>query len=191
MTDDVTDNAMDKAMGKTRFAVSRRTFVAGAAALPLLAGGAFPFAARASGGQVLLYDPSLSAGRRFAEHAGRLKGKAIALEGDRIRFMRSLLVGEPAALYGVTRHSDQLLVNEVAREAGYRAIALIQHRSDGGISPQCQPGAAAIATVAGIAGSRWPEAFAELAIGGVERCGTASGQGAVEPAMSWVLTRRS
>jgi len=170
--------------------VSRRTFVAGAVALPLLASGSIPFAARASGGQVLLYDPALAAGRRFAAHAGHLSGEAIALEGDRIRFMRSLLAAQPRALYGVTRHSDQLLVGDAAREAGYRAIALIQHRADGGIVPQCQPDAAAIGTVAGIAGSRWPEAFAELAIGGVERCGAGTGPGAAEPAMSWVLTRR-
>lgn len=174
-------------------AISRRTFVmgaAGAAALPLLAGPGLSVPARAAAGTVLLHDPSLAAGRRFAAHAARLDGRAIVLEGDRVRFMRALLTGQPAALYGVTRHSDQLLLGEVAREAGYRAIALIQHRADGGITPDCQPGAAAIATVAGIAGSRWPEAFAELAIGGVERCGAKKGRGAVEPAMSWVLTKR-
>ncbi|GLT02421.1 hypothetical protein GCM10007897_38300 [Sphingobium jiangsuense] len=133
-------------------AISRRTFVmgaAGAAALPLLAGAGLSVPARATAGTVLLHDPSLAAGRRFAAHAARLEGRAIALEGDRIRFMRALLTGQPAALYGVTRHSDQLLLGEVAREAGYRAIALIQHRADGGITPDCQPGAAAIATVAG------------------------------------------
>lgn len=170
--------------------VSRRTFVAGAMALPLLVGGSIPFAARAAGGPVLLYDPSLAPGRRFAAHAHRLRAEATALEGDRIRFMRALLAARPAALYGVTRHSDQLLVGEVAREAGYRAIALIQHRADGGMVPQCRPGAAAIATVAGVAGSRWPEAFAELAIGGIERCDATAGKGPAEPAMSWVLTRR-
>lgn len=170
--------------------VSRRSFVAGAMALPLLAGAGIPFAARAAGGSVLLYDPALAPGRRFAAHAQRLRGQALALEGDRVRFMRALLAERPAALYGVTRHSDQLLVGDIAREAGYRAIALIQHRADGGIAPQCQPGAAAIATVAGVAGSRWPEAFAELAIGGIERCGGAVGKGPAEPAMSWVLTRR-
>ena len=104
-------------------AISRRTFVAGAAVVPLLASAGVSFSARAATGSVLLHDPSLAAGRRFAAHAARLDGQAIALEGDRIRFMRALLAGQPSALYGVTRHSDQLLLGEVARSARWRASA--------------------------------------------------------------------
>lgn len=171
-------------------AISRRTFVTAATALPFLPTASHAFTADAQGGTLLLHDPSLEAGKRFAAQAGRLGGQATALAGDRIRFMRALLASRPEAVYGVSRYSDMLLASEVAREAGYMPVALIQHRQDGTITPQCQPSALAIATVAGLAGSRWPETFAELALGGVQRCSAETGQGMPEPAMSWALARR-
>ncbi|MPT48585.1 MAG: hypothetical protein E2598_09240 [Sphingobium sp.] len=172
---------------------SRRTLLAGAVAVPLLAigGAALMQQAQAStGGTLLLYDEDLNAGRRFAAQAQILRGQPMALNGDRIRFMRDMLRQEPSAIYGVSRYSDQLMVSDIAREAGYRPLALIQHRADGGVVPQCQPAAQAIATVASVAGGRWPEAFAELALGGTEQCSTGDNRGAIEAAMSWVLVRR-
>jgi hypothetical protein len=65
---------------------------------------------------VLLHDPSLEAGRRFAEAYG---GEALPIEGDRIVFARAVFERHPAYVVGVSRPADALLIEEVAREAGY------------------------------------------------------------------------
>jgi hypothetical protein len=65
---------------------------------------------------VLLHDPSLEAGRRFAEAYG---GEAWSIEGDRIRFARAVFARRPAYVVGVSRPADALLIEDVAREAGY------------------------------------------------------------------------
>ena len=102
---------------------TRRAVVAGALALPM--------AARASGftlgartGAVLLHDPALEAGRRFAE-AGRSAGATIlAIDGDRIRFARQVFATQPAYVAGLSRQADVVLIEDVAREFGYRREAL-------------------------------------------------------------------
>ena len=94
---------------------TRRSILAGALAVPAVAG--LPLAASARAGKaVLLHDPSLAAGRRFAEAHG---GAALPIEGDRIRFARAVFEGRPAFVVGVSRPADALLIEEVAREAGY------------------------------------------------------------------------
>lgn len=98
---------------------TRRAVVLGALALPA--------AARASGfmlgarrGAVLLHDPALEQGRRFAE-AGRSAGaKVLAIEGDRIRFAREVFAARPAYVAGISRQADFVLLEDVAREFGYR-----------------------------------------------------------------------
>jgi hypothetical protein len=94
---------------------TRRGVIAGALAVPAVAG--VPHAAAARGGNaVMLHDPSLAAGRRFAEAYG---GEALAIEGDRIRFARAVFEQRPAFVVGVSRPADALLIEDVAREAGY------------------------------------------------------------------------
>jgi hypothetical protein len=94
---------------------TRRGVLAGALAVPAVAG--LPRAASAQVGKaMLLHDPSLVAGRRFAEACG---GEALAIEGDRIRFARAVFEQRPAFVVGVSRPADALLIEEVAREAGY------------------------------------------------------------------------
>ena len=94
---------------------TRRGVLAGALAVPAMAG--LPRVAVARAGKaVLLHDPSLAAGRRFAEAYG---GEAIAIEGDRIRFARGVFEQRPAFVVGISRPADALLIEEVAREAGY------------------------------------------------------------------------
>ena len=94
---------------------TRRGVLAGALAVPAVAG--LPRVASANGGDtVLLHDPSLEAGRRFAEAFG---GEALPIEGDRIRFARAVFERRPAFVVGVSRPADALLIEEVAREAGY------------------------------------------------------------------------
>ena len=94
---------------------TRRGVLAGAAALPAAAG--LTGTASARGGTALLvHDPSLAAGRRFAEAYG---GEALPIEGDRIRFARAVFARRPAFVVGISRPADGLLIEDVAREAGY------------------------------------------------------------------------
>ena len=96
---------------------TRRGVLAGAAALPAAAG--LTSTASARGGTALLvHDPSLAAGRRFAEAYG---GEALPIEGDRIRFARAVFARRPAFVVGISRPADGLLIEDVAREAGYVA----------------------------------------------------------------------
>ena len=102
---------------------SRRAVVAAALAAPV--------AARAVGVKftpqseaVLLHDPQLAAGRRFAE-AGRAAGaEVLPIEGDRIRFAREVFAANPAYVQGVSRQADAVLIEDVGREFGYRREVL-------------------------------------------------------------------
>lgn len=94
---------------------TRRRVLAGALAVPAVAGMPGTASARA-GRAVLLHDPSLAAGRRFAAAYG---GEAVPIEGDRIRFARAVFAKRPAFVVGVSRPADALLIEDVAREAGY------------------------------------------------------------------------
>lgn len=101
---------------------SRRDALKGALAVPAVAGLPQGRWGR-SESAVLLHDPALEAGRRFAE-AGRSKGsEVLAIDGDRIRFARAVFERRPALVVGVSRPADALLIEDVAREAGYRAVA--------------------------------------------------------------------
>jgi hypothetical protein len=94
---------------------TRRGVLAGAAAASAVVG--VPRAASAKAGRaVLLHDPSLEAGRRFADAYG---GEALPIEGDRIVFARAVFEERPAFVVGVSRPADALLIEDVAREAGY------------------------------------------------------------------------
>jgi hypothetical protein len=102
---------------------SRRAVVAAALAAPVAARavGVKPPAKSAA---VLLHDPQLAAGRRFAE-AGRAAGaKVLPIEGDRIRFARAVFAANPAWVQGVSRQADAVLIEDVGREFGYRREAL-------------------------------------------------------------------
>jgi len=95
----------------------------------LAAGLALPAAAslaksprRKPSGTVLLHDPALEAGRRFAS-AGKVRGEQVlAIEGDRIRFARALFERAPALVVGVSRAADAVLIEDVGREAGYTPV---------------------------------------------------------------------
>ena len=96
---------------------TRREAMLAALAVPATAGMPKLAAAR-TGGAVLLHDPSLEAGRRFAKAHG---GEALPIEGDRVRFARAVFAGRPAFVVGVSRPADAMLIEDVAREAGYVA----------------------------------------------------------------------
>jgi hypothetical protein len=94
---------------------TRRKVLGGALAVPAVAGLARVASAK-SGEAVLLHDASLEAGRRFAEAYG---GEALPIAGDRIVFARAVFAKQPAFVVGVSRPADALLIEDVAREAGY------------------------------------------------------------------------
>jgi hypothetical protein len=94
---------------------TRRHVLGGALAVPAVAGLpriAMPRRADA----VLVHDPLIEAGRRFAEAYG---GEVLAIEGDRIRFARAVFERGPKFVVGVSRPVDALLIEDVGREAGY------------------------------------------------------------------------
>jgi hypothetical protein len=98
---------------------TRREALKGALAVPAAA--AVPAAGWARGGNaVLVHDPTLVASRRLAAVHD---GEVLAIAGDRIRFARALFARRPSLVIGVTRSADALLIEEVAREAGYAPVS--------------------------------------------------------------------
>jgi hypothetical protein len=165
--------------------LSRRGFLASAAvASAALAGGR----AEAATVPLLLHDPELMAGRRFAARAHYLGGQVVALEGDRVRQMQALLATSPVAIFAVTRRSDELLIGEIAAEAGYRRMALVRHEKER-MTANCGSDGAAVARLAHLSGAAWPEAFAELALDKAGHCAVAPDSKMVS-ALSWVMIRR-
>jgi hypothetical protein len=141
---------------------SRRGILVGALAVPTLAGLASWRWKHGSGG-VLLHDPSLAAGRRFAAASDAAGRPSRAIEGDRIRFTRALVDRRPALLAGVSLQADAVLVGDVAREAGYLAAFELQGADRSCTALACAPGWEALARLATGAGPGWAEALAAWA----------------------------
>src|SRR5690606_18186083 len=98
---------------------TRRGMLAGGLAAAAGAGGRGGWPWPRAEGALLLHDPALGAGRRLASaHAG----EALAIEGDRIRFARAVFARRPSLVLGVSRPADALLIEDVAREAGYAPV---------------------------------------------------------------------
>lgn len=174
-------------------AIGRRAFIAGATMAPLIPACAGLAMAQApvSGG-IALFDGTLDAGRRFATRTALLGGRAISLEGDRVRLIGRLLAARPASLYGLTRFSDSLLIGDIAGEAGYRLLAMIRHGRDGALVTQCLAGDLAIARIASACGGAcWPEAFAELALGQSHHMLSRTPRDPDHAAFSWILQKQS
>ena len=107
---------------------TRRGALAGALVLPAAASLARS-PQRKPSGTVLLHDPSLEAGRRFAE---AYTGEALPIEGDRIRFARAVFERTPALVVGVSRSADAVLIEDVGREAGYVRVRVPASLADTG-----------------------------------------------------------
>jgi hypothetical protein len=141
---------------------SRRAMLAGALAVPTISGLA-AWRWRHGEARVLLHDPALKAGQRFAEE-GAVQGLvSTPIEGDRIRFAREVFAGRPALVAGVSRPADLLLIADVAAEAGYVLAAQLEGRGRQCSGAQCAPGWSALARLGRAAGSGWVEALAAYA----------------------------
>lgn len=112
------------------------------------------------GSRVLLHDPSLEAGRRFAQASHRLGLVSRPIEGDRIRFMRDILATRPAIIAGISRYADLLLIADVAAEAGYSLGAEFEGRGSTCEATQCLPGWNTLGRITFAAGHAWVEALA-------------------------------
>lgn len=142
--------------------VSRRGAIAGALAVPTVAGLAH-WRWRHGERSLLLHDPALAAGRRFA--AAGLAGGAqvIGIEGDRVRLAMAAVQRRPALIAGISRHADALMIADVAREAGYSPVAVFHGQGTRCALHDCRPGWAALGRMASAAGGAWVEALAEYA----------------------------
>lgn len=142
---------------------TRRSILAGALAVPTIAGLA-SWRWRHGERSLLVHDPALEAGRRFAAAGQTRGGEVLAIEGDRIRFARSALERQPALIAGVSRHADALLIEDVAREAGYRRVAVLRGNAGRCEGHDCEAGWGSLGSMARGAGSGWVEALAEYGV---------------------------
>jgi hypothetical protein len=173
--------------------LTRRGALAGALAVPTVAGLAH-WRWRNGERSVLLHDPALEAGRRFAKAGTARGGEVRAIEGDRIRFARDLLAANPALIAGVSRHADFILVEDVAREAGYRPVTTLYGRASQCAGHECLPGWQSVGRMAQAAGEGWIEALADYAAKPGEAAGRALGSAVPQRAdaglvLGWVLAR--
>lgn len=100
---------------------TRREALSGVLAVPAIAG--LPkWRWRHGEASLLLYDPALEAGRRLAATGEAPRSEALEIAGDRIRFARQAFARRPALVVGISRPADALLIEDVAREAGYRPV---------------------------------------------------------------------
>lgn len=100
--------------------LTRRTLLAGAAAIPAVVGMDRLAAVTPGAGNVMLYDPSLPDARHRALAGAGMGDELVEITGDRIRFARDVISRRPTQVSGLSRQADALLIEEVAGEAGYR-----------------------------------------------------------------------
>ena len=172
---------------------TRRAALMGALAVPTVAGLAH-WRWKHGERSVLLHDPALAAGRRFAEAGTAHGGEVRAIEGDRIRFAREVLDSRPALIAGVSRHADFILIEDAAREAGYRPAATIYGRARTCAGHECQPGWQSLGRMASAAGEGWVEALADYAARPGQAMSNAlslaAGRSDTGLVLGWVLARR-
>jgi hypothetical protein len=109
--------------------------------------------------RVLVHDPALDAGQRFAGAGGGSR----AIEGDRIRFAREVFGARPGLVAGVSRQADFVLIADVAAEMGYVLAAEFEGRGQICSGSKCLPGWNALSRVASAAGQGWAEALGSWA----------------------------
>lgn len=173
---------------------TRRGALMGALAVPTVAGLAH-WRWKHGEASVLLHDSALAAGRRFAEAGQARRADVRAIEGDRIRFAREVVAGKPALIAGVSRHADFIMIEDAAREAGYRPAATIYGRGERCAGHECQPGWQALGRMTSAAGGGWVEALADYAArpgetAGRVFAGSLPGGGDAGLVLGWVLAPR-
>jgi len=143
--------------------ISRRLFLSTSSAAFLCGGPAA--AANTSSHGVMVYDPALVGGTRFADRVRQNMKHAQPIEGDRIRFSQSVLSTRPDFIAGVSRGSDYLLITDAARDQGFKEVTRIQHRSDNSVDISSQKTLGDIRWRVMLAKNNWPEHFADFLCG--------------------------
>ncbi len=182
--------------------VSRRHILgggvlAGALAVPTVAGlsGWQWRQATAHPGQpLLLYDPSLDAGQRFARAGEAAGGAPQVLQGDPIRLMQAVLPQRPSLIAAISRHADAVLAVDAAQEAGYVLAGEMLGNAAGCSANTCHAAWLPLTRMAVGAGAHWAEALAAWAQDPQARnapaFGAAGGTTDRESALGWVLVPR-
>lgn len=142
--------------------VSRRAMLAGALAVPTVAGLA-RWRWQHGSHTGLVHDASLMAGRRFADAGAAAGTPSVEVHGDRVRFARELVASRPSLIAGVTRHADALLIADVAAEAGYMLAAELRGNMLGCTGNACDGAFVALTRMAVGANGLWADAFASWA----------------------------
>jgi hypothetical protein len=171
--------------------------IGGALAVPTVAGLSgwqWRQAAGHSGKPLLLFDPSLDAGRRFARSGLAAGGTPQQLSGDPVRLMQGLLSTRPTLIAAVSRHADAVLAVEVAQEAGYVLAGEMLGNAAGCSASTCHAAWVPLTRMAVGAGANWTEALAAWAQDPQARTAPAfEGAGGAadrESALGWVLVPR-
>ena len=138
--------------------------------------------------------PGACRGPPLCRRRGRAGRAVRAIEGDRIRLARDVFAKRSALIAGVTRHADFILIEDAAREAGYRPAATIYGRARQCGGHECQPGWQSLGRMARMAGGHWVEALAEFAVkqGGAASLAAAPLAGGADAGLvlGWVLAPR-
>ena len=177
------------------FTTTRRAVLAGALAVPTVAGLA-SWRWKHGSSSALLHDDTLQAGRRFAEAGNAAGARTIAIEGDAVRFAQSITAQSPSLIVGVSRHAEALLIAEVAAEAGYMMATELRGNAQGCQGYTCDAGWFALNRMAVGAGSNWIEALAAWAANpnarDVPTLSRSSGRQTGDPGtvLGWVLVPR-
>lgn len=182
--------------------VSRRSILgggalAGALAVPTVAGLSgwqWRQAAAHPGQPLLLFDPSLAAGLRFARAGEAAGGAPQQLTGDPVRLMQRMLAARPSLIAGISRHADAVLAVEAAQEAGYVLAGEMLGNAAGCSANTCHAGWVPLTRMAVHAGANWAEALAAWAQDPQARTAPRFAAPAASPdretALGWVLVPR-
>ena len=171
--------------------------IGGALAVPTVAGLAgwrWRQGAAHGGAPLLLFDPTLHAGMRFARAGQHAGGEPQAMTGDPVRLMQGLLASAPALIAGVSRHAHALLAVEAAQEAGYVLAGEMFGDAAGCSANTCHAGWVPLTRMAVHAGPHWVEVLAQWALDPAARGEHAvprqSGPAPRETALGWVMVPR-
>ena len=140
--------------------------------------------------------PRSRPGAASPKPARRAGATVRAIDGDRIRFAREVFERAPGATSPASAARPTLvLIEDVAREAGYRPAATIYGRERQCAGYECLPGWQSLGHLARTAGGSWVEALADYAARPGETAGAQRGAPVRGPSdtglvLGWVLAPR-
>ncbi|CCA92067.1 hypothetical protein PP1Y_AT11446 [Novosphingobium sp. PP1Y] len=139
----------------------------------------------------LVHDTTLPAACCFASRAMALGARSIPIEGDRVRLFTKMLDAGPSRIFGVTRHAEYLLFEEVAREYRFAETVLVQHSACSAATVHHDRANLSMPSLVAAAGAFWPEAFADLSQNETTAPPPARRANLSDGAFSWVFARVS